>query len=193
MAQKTSIRRLARRFDLRIVSPADLTIRRKPRGRGFSFETGDGKPLKDMGIIARLKSLAVPPAYRNVRFAADPRAHLQAVGEDAAGRLQYRYHPDWTRVRETLKAHRLSGLAQALPAILRCVRRELRRPGTGRSFALAAVVHLVALTAIRAGGDEYAEEHGTRGATTLLKSHVRVDGEEVTLAFRGKGGKAIRT
>ncbi|WP_371345417.1 DNA topoisomerase IB [Ancylobacter sp. IITR112] len=191
MTEKTTLRRLARRFDLKIVSPAALTIRRKRRGRGFSYESADGTPLKDPQLLARLRRLAVPPAYRDVRFASDPRAHLQAVGEDAAGRMQYRYHPDWTLIRETLKADRLSGLAEALPRILRCVRRELRQPSSSRRFALAAVVQLVALTAIRAGSEEYALEHGTRGATTLLKSHVRLKDEEVALSFRGKGGKPI--
>ena len=192
MAEKTTIRRLARRFDLKIVSPATLTIRRKRHGRGFSYETADGTPLKDPQVLSRLRRLAVPPAYRDVRFASDPRAHLQAVGEDAAGRLQYRYHPDWTLVREMLKADRLSGLTEALPRILRCVRRELRQPTSPRRFALAAVVQLVALTAIRAGSEEYAQEHGTRGATTLLKSHVRLSEDEVALAFTGKGGKKVR-
>ncbi|MBS7699012.1 MULTISPECIES: DNA topoisomerase IB [unclassified Chelatococcus] len=192
MADKITIRRLARRYDMRIVSPSELTILRKRRGLGFSYQTQEGVLLKDAEIVARLRSLAVPPAYQNVRFAADPRAHLQAIGEDAAARLQYRYHPDWTRVREAMKANRLSSLAQALPTILRAVRRELRRAETDRSFALAAVVQLVALTAIRAGSDEYAEEHGTRGATTLLRSHVRIAGDEVALAFTGKGGKPIR-
>lgn len=192
MAEKSTIRRLARRFDLRIVCPAELTIRRKPRGRGFSYEAENGAPLKDAKILARLKGLGVPPAYVKVRFAADPRAHLQAVGEDAAGRLQYRYHADWTLVRETLKAQRLSGLAQTLPVILRFVRRALHRSESGRQFVLAAVVQLVALTSIRAGSDQYAQEHATRGATTLLKSHVSIKGDEVTLAFKGKGGKVIR-
>lgn len=192
MAAHASIRRLARRFDLKIVSPAELTLRRRRRGRGFSYETGDGRPVTEPEILARLRALAVPPAYEKVRFAADPRAHLQAVGEDAAGRQQYRYHPDWTLVREAMKAQRLSGLSQGLPALLRAVKRDLRRPDCDRRFALAAAVHLVALTAIRAGGEHYAQEHGTRGATTLLKSHVKIEGDEVTLAFTGKGGKAIR-
>lgn len=192
MAEKNTIRRVARRFHLRLTPCAELTIRRKRRGRGFSYETSEGTRLKDVRVIKRLKSLAVPPAYANVRFATDPRAHLQAVGEDAAGRVQYRYHPDWTWVRETLKARRLEGLAGALPVILRTVRKALRESQIDKRFALAAAVQLVAVTSVRAGSDQYAEEHGTRGATTLLKSHVRVHGEEVTLAFRGKGGKAIR-
>lgn len=192
MNDKATMRRLARRFDLRIVACTALTIRRRRRGKGFSYEDADGRPVTDPGTLDRLRRLAVPPAYADVRFAADPRAHLQAVGEDAAGRLQYRYHPDWTHVREAMKAQRLAGLAEALPAITRRVRRALHRPEPDRPLALAAAVQLVALTAIRAGGEQYAEEHGTRGATTLLKSHVRIEGDAVALAFRGKGGKPIR-
>ncbi|CAA0096596.1 Uncharacterised protein [Starkeya nomas] len=192
MTDSSAQRRLARRFDLRIVACSALTIRRRRRGRGFSYENGDGRPITNEATLTRLKSLAVPPAYADVRFAADPRAHLQAIGTDAAGRLQYRYHPDWTRVREALKAGRLSALAGALPAITRAVRRALRRPEPDQRFALAAAVELVALTAIRPGSEQYAAQHGTRGATTLLKSHIRIEGDAIALTFTGKGGKAIR-
>lgn len=192
MSERTELRRLARRFGLRLVSCDQLTIRRTRRGSGFSFEAADGSRMQDADTLARLKSLAVPPGYRNVRFAADPRAHLQAVGEDAAGRLQYRYHPSWTKAREAMKARRLAALAGALVTIGRIVRRALGRRESDRRLALAAVVQLVQLTAIRAGGEQYAEEHGTRGATTLLKSHVRVDGDLISLNFKGKGGKMIR-
>ncbi|MCS0494003.1 DNA topoisomerase IB [Ancylobacter sp. MQZ15Z-1] len=192
MSERTELRRLARRFGLRLVSCGELTIRRVPRGRGFSYLDADGAVLKDAETLARFRSLAVPPAYRNVRLAPDPQAHLQAVGEDAAGRLQYRYHPDWTQAREAMKAQRLAALAGALVSIGQAVRRALRRPDPDRQLALAAVVRLVELTAIRAGGEQYAEENGTRGATTLLKSHVRVEGKEIALAFKGKGGKMIR-
>lgn len=191
MTDTSALRRFARRFDLRIVSCAELTIRRRRRGRGFTYEQGDGQAVSDADTLNRLKRLAVPPAYADVMFAANPRAHFQAVGTDAAGRLQYRYHPDWTRVRETLKAARLSALAGSLPVITRIVRQALRRPEPDLRFALAAVVELVALTAIRPGSDHYAEQHGTRGATTLLKSHIRIEGDAITLTFTGKGGKAI--
>lgn len=191
MSDTTTVRRLARRFGLRLVRPAALTIRRKRHGSGFAYRHADGTPVTDRETLDRLRRLAVPPAYENVRFATDPRAHLQAVGEDAAGRLQYRYHPDWTCVREAMKAQRLAGLAEALPVISRAVRRSLRRPEPDRRLALAAAVHLVSLTAIRAGSDQYAAEHGTRGATTLLKSHLRIEGDTIALSFKGKGGKAI--
>jgi DNA topoisomerase-1 len=191
MSETPSVRRFARRFGLRLVRPDALTIRRKHHGGGFAYRHADGTPVTDRETLDRLRRLTVPPAYENVRFATDPRAHLQAVGEDAARRLQYRYHPDWTCVREAMKAQRLAGLAEALPVISRVVRHSLRRPEPDRQLALAAAVHLVSLTAIRAGSDQYAAEHGTRGATTLLKSHVRIEGETIALSFKGKGGKAI--
>ena len=186
------VARLAGEKGLQIVKPAALTVRRVRRGKGFGFVLASGAPLRDPREIARLKALAVPPAYTEVRFAADPGFHLQAVGKDAAGRLQYRYHPRWTEVREALKARRLAGLAASLPTIRRAVARRLAGPDLDRTTVVAAVVELVSLTAIRAGGESYAREHGTRGAATLLKSNVRVSGRDrVTLSFRAKGGKRI--
>ena len=192
MAQRTLVARLAEEKGLFIVALEALTVRRRRCGKGFAFMTASGALLRDAGKIAWLKSLAVPPAYVNVRYAADEAAHLQAIGEDAAGRLQYRYHPKWAEVREALKARQLSRLAKALPAIRRAVGRGLASAEADRRFAAAAVIELVCLTAIRAGGEEYARERGTRGATTLLKSNVRLaDNGGVTLSFKAKGGKTI--
>ncbi len=192
MSQRSVVARLAEEKGLVIVSPEALTLRRQRCGKGFSFVTRTGAVVRDAGEIRRLKALAVPPAYVNVRFAADQAAHLQAVGEDAAGRLQYRYHPKWTEVREVLKARRLAGLAKALPAIRRAVARGLASDEVDRRFAAACVIELVCLTAIRAGSEEYARDHGTRGATTLLKSNVKLaDKGVVALAFNAKGGKAF--
>jgi DNA topoisomerase-1 len=183
--------RLAEERGLRIVGPDELTLRRQRCGKGFIFLHPTGVRVRDKDEIARLKSLAVPPAYADVRYAADASAHLQAVGTDAAGRLQYRYHPQWTRVREALKARRLEGLARALPAIRRAVGRNLGGETCDVGFAVAAVVELVALTAIRPGSEGHAKERGTRGATTLLKSNVRIADGCVSLQFKGKGGKDV--
>jgi DNA topoisomerase-1 len=133
----------------------------------------------------------VPPAYRHVRYAADPAAHLQATGRDAAGRLQYRYHPEWEKVRETRKARRLAALADALPRIRRSVAQHLAAGAPTREFTCAAVIELVARTAIRPGRENHARLRGTRGAATLLKSNVTVYGETITLSFRSKGGKTV--
>jgi DNA topoisomerase-1 len=136
--------------------------------------------------------MAVPPAYAEVRYATDPTFHLQAVGRDAAGRLQYRYHADWEKVRERRKAHRLATLVEALPKIRRAVSQHLSGDEPTREFALAAVIELIARTAIRPGNESYARLNGTRGATTLLKSNVTIEDDTIVLTFRAKGGKAVR-
>ncbi|HEY2871024.1 MAG TPA: DNA topoisomerase IB [Reyranella sp.] len=190
-SQRSFVETVAREKGLTIVGPEALTVRRQRCGAGFCFRRASGALLRASHEIARLKALAVPPAYTDVRYAADPSAHLQAVGTDAAGRLQYRYHAKWTEVREALKARRLAGLAKALPDIQRAVAKALQAKEVDAAFAAAAVVHLVSKTAIRAGGEAYAREHGTRGATTLLKSNVTLTEGLVTLQFKAKGGKPV--
>src|SRR4029077_15873785 len=124
--------------------------------------------------------------------AVDPTSHLQAVGIDAAGRLQYRYHADWEKVREHRKAHRLAKLVGALPKIRRKVTAHLSGETPTREFALSAVIELIARTAIRPGSESYARLNGTRGATTLLKSNVVIEDDNLVLTFTAKGGKAVR-
>jgi DNA topoisomerase-1 len=168
-----------------------LTIRRQRCGKGWRHIGPDGHFIRDRVTVARLAALAVPPAYREVRYAKDPAAHLQAVGRDAAGRLQYRYHREWENIREAGKAQRLGRLAMTVPRIRRRIGRHLTAAEPTRNLACAAVVDLVARTAIRPGGDRYARLHGTRGATTLLKSNVVV-ARAITLTFNSKGGKSVR-
>jgi DNA topoisomerase-1 len=179
------------RLGLRYVSTDELTIRRKRVGKSFTFVNARGRTIRDELTRARLKRLAVPPAYEEVLYAADPRAHIQAIGRDAAGRLQYRYHSDWEKVRERRKAKRLQRLVEAMPRIRRAVSKHLSAAEPTREFALAAVIELIACSAIRPGSESYAKEHGTRGAATLLKSNITVNGTKITLKFRAKGGKSI--
>lgn len=189
--QRPSVEGLAKKLGLTLGAPNQLTIRRVRRGRGYSFVRPNGTLIRHAHMVRRFNKLAVPPAYRDVLYAADPSLHLQAVGRDAAGRLQYRYHADWEKVRETRKAHRLTTLVQALPRIRRNVAKHLAGNEPTREFALAAVIELIAKTAIRPGSESYMRAHGTRGATTLLKSNVTLEPRSVTLTFRGKGGKDI--
>jgi DNA topoisomerase-1 len=190
-ARSALVRTLASERGLTIVEIDALTYRRVRHGAGFAYRDGNGKAIRNGAELARLKSLAMPPAYADVRYAAEARAHLQAVGTDAAGRLQYRYHPQWTEVREAIKARRLARLVHALPGIKRAIAKELGGCDCTADFAAAAVVHLVDLAALRAGSESYARDHGTRGASTLLKSNVRVQGRSVRLQFKAKGGKAV--
>jgi DNA topoisomerase-1 len=176
---------------LHYVTVGQLTLRRRRNGKGFMYLGPNGRPLRDQRTLYRLKRLAVPPAYEDVCFAVDPQAHLQAVGRDSAGRMQYRYHPDWEKVREIRKARRLARLVPLLPKIRAWVSRHLRDAEPTRDFALAAMIELVGCTALRAGSETYAQQNGTRGAATLLKTDVAIKAGRITLRFRGKGGKTI--
>jgi DNA topoisomerase-1 len=182
---------MAKRLGLRYVAADGLSIRRRRAGKGWSYIGTNGHPIADPKVVRRLTRLAVPPAYRDMLYATDPAAHLQAIGRDAAGRLQYRYHPRWEDVRESRKARRLARLAQALPQVRRSLGQYLAGSELTREFACAAVIELVSCSAIRAGTEDYNRLHGTRGAATLLKSNVSMYGRDITLRFRSKGGKIV--
>src|SRR3974390_2018409 len=187
-----SVESLARELGLKLGDQNELTIRRIKRGKAYAFIRANGTRIKHVGTIRRLHRMAVPPAYREVRYSPDPNSHLQAVGIDAAGRLQYRYHVDWEKVRAHRKAHRLAKLVAALPKIRRNVSMHLAGDEPTREFALSAVIELIARTAIRPGNESYARLNGTRGATTLLKSNVTLEDDSFVLTFKAKGGKAVR-
>ena len=157
----------------------------------MTYRGADGRAITDVNTITRLNALAIPPAYRDVRVSPDPNSHLQAIGTDEAGRVQYRYHPDWDRVREREKAIRLGRLIRALPAIRRRVASDLKAKGTPKAKALAAAVRLIDSAHVRVGNDGYLKTNRTRGATTLLKSHIQARGKALALRFTGKAGKKI--
>jgi DNA topoisomerase I len=187
-----SVESLASELGLTLGDQNQLTIRRIKRGKSYSFVRANGSHIRDPRTIRRLHAMAVPPAYAEVRYSPDPNSHLQAVGRDAAGRLQYRYHTDWEKIREHRKAHRLARLVEALPKIRRNVSMHLSGELPTREFALSAVIELIARTAIRPGNESYTRLNGTRGATTLLKSNVTLEDDCVVLTFKAKGGKAVK-
>lgn len=191
MTKAADLRRLMRRNGLAHGRADQLNVTRKALRRGYAFFSANERRIQDAATIDRLNALAVPPAYTDVRYAADPRSHLQAIGKDAAGRLQYRYHPAWEGVRETLKADRLAEMVKALPRLRRVIARDLKLTDETRAFAAACCVEMVARTAIRAGGERYEQQRGSRGATTLLKSNAQWENSVIVLSFKGKGGKQI--
>jgi DNA topoisomerase I len=190
-AQESLLRSEAKRHGLRYVTVDRLTIRRRRQGSSFCYLAPGGQVIRNKRTRRRLQRLAVPPAYVDVFYAGDPAAHIQAIGRDAAGRLQYRYHAQWQAVRENRKARRLAQLAGAMPRIRRGVARHLAARDLGRAFTLSAVIDLVMRSAIRPGRESYARLNGTRGAATLLKSNVSVTRDTVRLKFRAKGGKDV--
>jgi DNA topoisomerase-1 len=180
---------VTQRLGLRYIATGALSIRRRRCGQGWTYVGAGKRIIRDPKTVRRLARLAVPPAYHDVLYAADPAAHLQAIGRDAAGRLQYRYHPKWEQVRELGKARRLARLAAALPRIRRSVAQHLRAAEPTRGLAAAAVIEMVTLSAMRPGRESYARQRGTRGAATLLKSNVLLHGKRIALTFRSKGGR----
>ena len=147
--------------------------------------------MRDPAVLARIRALAVPPAWIDVWICASPRGHMQATGRDARGRKQFRYHPRWTALRDANKYSRLIGFCRVLPRIRRRVARDLRRPGLSHAKVVATVVKLMEITLIRVGNDVYAKENRSFGLTTLRDRHARVRGGTLRLRFRGKSGKEI--
>ena len=133
--------------------------------------------------------MAIPPAWTHVWICPDPNGHLQAVGRDAKGRKQYRYHRRWREIRDEAKFGRLIAFAKALPAIRARTRADLKRPGLTRSRVLAAVVELLEKTLIRIGNEEYARDNRSYGLTTLRDTHARIETSAVRFVFRGKSGR----
>jgi DNA topoisomerase-1 len=166
-------------------SPEELTIRRVRRGRGFSYHGADGTRLADDATLERIRALVIPPAWTDVLISAEVDSHLQAVGR---GRLQYKYHPQWTEFRDRVKFDRLPVFANALPAVRKRIDTDLSLPGMPRDKVLATVAELLQTTLIRVGNDEYARENGAYGLTTLRNRHAHVSGAEVTFVFKGKSG-----
>jgi DNA topoisomerase-1 len=164
-------------------------ISRKRAGTGFSYVGPDGKRITDRTEIARIRSLAIPPAYTDVWICPHANGHIQATGRDARGRKQYRYHPRWREVRDETKFGRMLEFSRVLPAIRERVDADMRKPGLSREKVLATVVSLLECTGIRVGNDEYAKANRSFGLTTLRDHHVAISGSKLRFQFRGKSGK----
>jgi DNA topoisomerase-1 len=163
-------------------------ISRRRAGAGFVYLDRRGQRVAGAAPLARIRALAVPPAWRSVWICPNSMGHLQATGRDARGRKQYRYHEEWRRLRDRMKYDRVLDLAEHLPAIRRRVSRDLRRRGLSRDTVVALVVQLLEATLVRVGNDEYVRENGSFGLTTLRRRHVEVTGDTIRLRFRGKSG-----
>jgi DNA topoisomerase-1 len=173
---------------LRHRTAEELEIRRVRRGKGFSYHHDDGSRIDDAATLARIRSIVVPPAWTDVRISVDPDAHLQAVGRDQRGRLQYRYHADWTAFRDRVKFDRLPAFANTLPAVRKRIDADLTLPGVPRDKVLATVAELLQTTLIRVGNEEYARDNGAYGLTTFRNRHAKVSGSEIAFVFTGKSG-----
>jgi DNA topoisomerase I len=179
----------ARLAGLRHVTDGKPGIRRRRRGKGFSYLDPTGQPLRDPPVRRRIEALAVPPAWTAVWICPQTNGHLQATGRDARGRKQYRYHPDWRAVRDETKFGRMVAFGEALPRLRARLDSDLARTGLPREKVLAAVVKLLETTLIRVGNEEYARENESFGLTTMRSRHVDIAGATLRFRFRGKSGR----
>jgi len=156
-------------------------------GRGFRYRRSDGRSVtaKD---LARIRQLRIPPAWTDVAINSAENGRVQVVGRDVAGRWQYLYHESHVRRREREKFLRLIKFAEALPAMRRAVKRDLRQPGLPKERVLAGIVRILSKAFLRPGSEVYASENGSYGVATLRPRHVSVKGSTITFSFRGKSG-----
>ena len=173
---------------LRYVSDAAPGIARTRHNGGFRYRLPSGVAVRDKQVLARIKALAIPPAWEKVWISTHGDGHLQATGRDARGRKQYRYHARWREVRDDTKYGRMRAFARALPRIRRRVRHDLALAGLPRDKVLATIVRLLETTRMRVGNEEYARENDSFGLTTLRTRQVRVQGSTMQFKFRGKSG-----
>ncbi|NEJ12733.1 DNA topoisomerase IB [Rhizobium leguminosarum] len=174
------------------VSDTEPGIRRRRKGKGFSYVMPDGTTLADELQRARIGALGLPPAYENVWICLYENGHLQATGFDARGRKQYRYHKEWQSFRSAGKFHQLIEFGRALPRIRRTVLRHLDTGAEDVNGVLAALTTLLDEAHLRVGNQAYVRENGTYGATTLLKRHLKIVDGQIELKFRAKGGKRVQ-
>ncbi|MDP0499427.1 MAG: DNA topoisomerase IB [Verrucomicrobiota bacterium JB022] len=170
------------------VSDSQPGFTRKGAGKGFYYLDERGERIRDREVIQRIKSLAIPPAYRDVWICPLPNGHLQATGRDARQRKQYRYHPDWSQKRNDRKFERLREVGEVLPALRQRLQTDLRRPELDRRKVIAALLRVMDRTGIRVGNEIYRQENQSHGLTTLDEDHAEVEGYHIHLEFVGKSG-----
>jgi DNA topoisomerase IB len=174
---------------LRRSNPAGPGIRRRRCGRGFRYLGASDQPIRDPETLARIKALVIPPAWEDVWICAEPGGHIQAMGTDAAGRRQYRYHDLWRERRDRDKHDRVLEFGRVLPRLREKISEHLAHRGLRRERVLAAAVRLVDLGFFRPGGEEYAAENGTFGIATIRREHVTCRRGELVFDYLAKGAK----
>jgi DNA topoisomerase-1 len=178
---------------LRYVDGSSPGLSRRRRGSGFEYLDAEGCRIVNSETLERIRSLVIPPAWRDVWICTVPNGHLQATGTDAAGRRQYLYHPAWRAIQDRSKFDRMVKFARSLPTLRAAVADQLKASEPTREAVLACAVRLLDQSFLRIGTETYAEENGTFGLATLRKGHVKLDRPDaVLLDFASKGGKRRR-
>ena len=161
------------------------------KSRGFRYETADGRPLEDEAALERIRSLVIPPAWRDVKISPSPRSSLQAIGLDKAGRVQRIYHPSFVARRALRKYKKVERFGEALPLLRRKANEDIAREGLGKERVLAVVVRLINDLYFRVGSEESVKRYHTYGVTTLRNRHLEI-GQRGRLLFKFTGKHHIK-
>jgi DNA topoisomerase-1 len=162
------------------------------RGR-FRYENARGRRITDEAALARIDSLRIPPAWRDVWISPRANAKLQATGVDSAGRVQYLYHPEFRARQEQAKFDKLVLFGERLPELRAAMAEHMELEPLTFDWTAAVAVRLINLGWFRVGDERYAKRFRTFGITTLRRGHVRVRGSRITFRFRAKHRVLIRT
>lgn len=181
----------AERSGLLMVDPHGFEIERVPCEDGHRICFGQGEEVSDEALRARIDALVIPPAWRDVKICVEANGHIQAIGRDEKGRLQYRYHDRWVGVRNAVKTEQLMRFGRALPKLRRRIDKDMRRREVDRTATAATAARLIDVAAMRPGHEKYAADGGL-GVASLGKENLRVTGKVATLRFIGKSNKAHR-
>jgi DNA topoisomerase I len=175
---------------LRRVDCSGPGIARRRRGRGFEYVDENGNRIEDPAVLERIRELVIPPAWEDVWICPYPHGHIQAIGTDAAGRRQYRYHDRWRERRDQEKFDEMLDFARALPRLRATASEHLQLDGLPRERVLAGAVRLLDRGFFRIGGEDYAEKNGTYGLATMRKHHVTLGEDGVVMFdYEAKGGQ----
>lgn len=164
-------------------------ITRRRRGKGFEYSDENGDRIEEAEVLARIKSLAIPPAWKDVWICPYPNGHLQAVGTDDAGRKQYLYHEQWRARQDREKFEHMLDFARALPTMRTKCAEHLRQEGLTRDRVLACAARLLDRGFFRIGSEAYAEKNETYGLATMQKKHVSIRDNVIIFDFPAKGSK----
>lgn len=163
------------------------SIRRIKKGSGFSFVDKNGEPIGPKRK-ARIESLRIPPAWRDVNISPDPKDYIQATGVDSRGRTQYIYHPEWVKENQKHKFDEMISFGESLPTLREAVSAHMREHSLSRDRVVATIVWLLENTFIRVGNKNYAKENESYGLTTMREKHLDLKGNKITFSFKGKSG-----
>ena len=189
--------KIANNIGLEIVNKEFPGYSRKKLKVGYEYKSSQNKIVKNSKIVERIDNLKIPPAWENVWICETEKGHLQAVGRDAKKRMQYIYHPLWTKLRREAKFDKMIPFARSLHLIRKQYENDLKLDSLSKSKVIGMVVKLMDATFIRIGSEEYAQKNDTYGLSTLREKHMKVirgkeaEGElDIIFEFTGKSGKS---